>query len=584
MAAALLLLLLLGLAAWVGPRALSAKRHLEAAKATLAAARTALTDRRLPEARAAIAAAGADTEQARHLTHDPAWSVLGHIPYLGRTFRVVSGLSQAADDIARTVLPRVLTQVSDLDPQKLRRPDGSVDLTILHRVRPALGTAADGATHAEDSVKALPDSLVLGKVDTARRQLLALATQLAQALRAASDAVGVAPALLGEDRPRTYFVLVQQTSESRGTGGLPGGYAILRADAGHLHVLSEGSNSELVAGDAPVPDSVPADFRQRYGVRGGFNDWRNVNLSPDLPVVARMVLARWGVNHPGHLDGVIAVDAQGLADLLRGSAPVDVGGGHLVAPAELPAYLGLGQYAQFSDSTTARKESLVLVAHAASHQLTSGGGSQLALLHGLVDAVGTGHLKMASDDPALTATLARTGVDGALPQGSAPVAYPVIFNTTGGKLDYFLSRSVDYRAGSCDGGRRQSTVTTRLTSVAPASGLPSYVTIRATDGTTVQSYIDQVDLSVFTTRGARLVSATLDGKPLSTLFGRSDPVLQVSSEDGLPIWEVVADVAPGQTRTLVLTLDEPVVRGAARVPEQALSSPLVSSIEVPACR
>ena len=583
-AALLLLLAVLGLAGWVGPRALSAKRHLESARASLTAARAALQSRDLATARTAIASAGTDTSAARHLTDDPAWWLLGHIPLAGRSFAVVTGLSAGADDIARGVLPGVLAAVTDLDPHQLRHPDGSVDLPLLHRVRPALDVAAGAAGRADARVRALPDSLLPSPVAAAREKLLSQADELAGALRGAAEAVGVAPALLGEDRPRTYFVMVQQTSETRGTGGLVGGYALLRADKGRLRGASEGSNIALGAGPVvPPPPGVPQDYVDRYAARGGYNDWRNINLSPDLPTVARVVQARWRATHGGELDGVVAVDAIGLADLLRGGPPFDFGGGGAPVPVDqLPSYLGAGQY-QGAQAQDQRKESLSKVAQAALGRLTGGGGDAFTELRGLADAVSSGHARMASQDPALQPALSRSGVDGALPAGPGPVAYPVLFNTTGGKLDYYLSRSVDYRSESCGGGRRVTTVTTRITSSAPASGLPPYVTIRVGDGSIGQSYTDQVDLSVYTTRGSRLLGATLDGRKLSPVFGQSDPVLQTGTEAGLPIRELLLDIAPGQTRTVVLHLDEPASAGPARVPEQPLATPLQRSVHLDTC-
>ena len=38
-----------------------------------------------------------------------------------------------------------------------------------------------------------------------------------------------------------------------GTGGLPGGFAILRADKGHLTIDAQGSNADLHAGPIPPP-------------------------------------------------------------------------------------------------------------------------------------------------------------------------------------------------------------------------------------------------------------------------------------------------------------------------------------------
>jgi hypothetical protein len=197
--------------------------------------------------------------------------------------------------------------------------------------------------------------------------------------------------------------------------------------------------------------------------------------------------------------------------------------------------------------------------------------------------VRTGHLRMASDDPALRPVLARTGVDGALPAGEAPVAYPVVFNATGGKLDYFLDRSVRYEAGSCSGDRRRAVITTTLTSQVPSTPLPPYLTIRIEDESVTQSRVNRVALMVYGTRGAKVVAATLDGEPVSAQFGRTETLLQVDEEAGLPIAQVYLDLPPGEPRTFAVELDEPIRSGAVRIPEQPLARPLAVEGRAPAC-
>ena len=582
---AAVVLVLLAAAVWSGVRAVLAKGHLDAARGQLEVARTALLDRRLDAADAAVTSAGRDTRAGRRLTGDPVTWVLAHVPVLGNSLAVARGISAGADDIARRVLPGALKAAALIDPKTLRGPDGTVDVALLRRAAPGLASAAATSRQVARDVHGLPTLLVPGVVARGRATFDAQAATLARTLSGASDAVSIAPALLGEDRPRRWFVLVQQTDESRGTGGLPGGFAVVDARRGRVKVLTQGSNADLDLQRVVAPGpGIPTAFVDRYSPLATFSDWRNVNVSPDLPVVARVVAQRWAAQGGTPVDGVITLDAVALADLLRGAAPIPVSAGRTITADTVVQYLSLGQYVGVSDQA-GRKEQLVGVARAAIGQLTGGSGDTAQTLRGLVEALTSGHLHMASDDPAVAPVLARTGVDAHLPAGAAPVAYPVVFNASGGKLDQFLTRSVSYRAGSCDGPRRRSTITVTLRSDPPAlASLPPYVTIRADGAPSRHSLVNHVGLSVYATRGALLTDAALDGRPLPLDLTANVPdALQVGTEAGLPVWLTYLDLPPGADRTLVLHLVEPTSPGSARVPEQALATPLRREVSVPAC-
>ena len=582
-----LLFLLVGLAAgWLGSRGLVAKRELTAAQGDLTSARTALLDQRTDDANAAVTSAGRHTARARAMVEDPFFRAATHLPIFGTSVYVASQLATTADTLAGELLPQAIRSAESLNPQRLRGPDGGIDVALLQRVVPQLDAVASRLTALAAHTHRLPQANVAGVIDRPRQRFVGQLDQLNQVVTAAARAVDLAPALLGADRPRRYFVLIQQTSESRGTGGLPGGFAILVANHGRLSVAAQGTDADLHNGPIPVPPGVPQDYvdlyERQYGV---FDIWQNVNVSPDLPVVARVVAARWQHQSGQHVDGVIALDALALADILRGSGPVDLGG-RQIAPAQLPDYLAVGQYRDFAafDRQAARKEKLTMVARAATARLVQGGGSTADLLRGLIDAVRSGHLRMASDDPALGPSLRAAHIDGALPGGTAPLAYPVLFNSTGGKLDYFLSRSVRYDAGPCTGARRRSTITVDLRDDAPTTGLPPYLTIKIDGTRQTVTYDAGVTLSVYGTRGAFLRKATLDGHPLPGRPRSADsPYLTGATEGGLPLWYLYLDVPRGHTRRLVLQLDEPVVRGAARVPVQPLARPLTAAAAVPTC-
>jgi hypothetical protein len=204
---------------------------------------------------------------------------------------------------------------------------------------------------------------------------------------------------------------------------------------------------------------------------------------------------------------------------------------------------------------------------------------------GLVKAVQSGHLRMTSDDLALGPALRKAGVDGALPRGDRPLAYPVVYNETGGKLDHWLERTITYTAGGCRGPRRRSTITMTLRIVAPRNGLPPYLTIYIDESGRHVSYDAGVVLSVYGTSGARLVSATLDLRPLGSVPERpGDPFLSNASEGGHPVWYLLLKLPRTVARQLVLQLDEPTSIGSPRVPEQPLARPMTATTSVPACK
>jgi hypothetical protein len=115
-----------------------------------------------------------------------------------------------------------------------------------------------------------------------------------------------------------------------------------------------------------------------------------------------------------------------------------------------------------------------------------------------------------------------------------------------------------------------------LTNTAPRSGLPSIVTqrldlpkgARFTPGTS-HSFV-----WLYATRGAQFEGGTLDDEPLLLTQVESYRHQLLSTE---------IDIAPGQTRHLVINLVEPVVRGAAWVPVQPLIGSMPIRVKVPAC-
>ncbi|MDQ1537739.1 MAG: hypothetical protein QOE58_2132, partial [Actinomycetota bacterium] len=515
---------------WIAVRLLLARDHLESARTQLGVARSALVDRDLTRAEKAIGRAGRDTATARSLTGDPVTWAWAHVPLAGRNVAVVRGLATGADDVVRDVLPPALTTAREADPESLRRPDGSIDLAALQRISALVQPAAQKAAQVRRHVHALPESLLIPPVARGRETFVAQLDQLTNTIQDAADAIRVSPEFLGAGGKKHWFVMVQQNGESRGTGGIIGGYAVLEAAHGKITVLRQGSNADLRDGSISTA-GFAADFRARYELDGGFAVWPNVNLSPDLPTVAKVITAKWRAEGGGPIDGVLTIDAESLAGLLQGGPPIRLDDGKAIASDSLVDYLNVGQYVGVPADPTglaSRKDRLSGIAQQVLARLTQGGGgSSRSLLTGVVKTLQSGHLHFASNNAVLAPVLARTGLDGALPRGPAPVAYAVVNNISGGKLDSFLDRSISYAGGSCSGKRRNTTIAVTLRSRVPgATTLPDYVTVREDETGSHQSATGRVLLEVYGTRGAVLRSATLNGLAVSTVQGRTVTPLQ----------------------------------------------------------
>src|SRR5262249_47988861 len=136
---------------------------------------------------------------------------------------------------------------------------------------------------------------------------------------------------------------------------------------------------------------------------------------------------------------------------------------------------------------------------------------------------------------------------------------------------------IEYAADGCDGERRNSTVTIRLTNTAPDESLPDYVAgsagvpeipIDVPKGTMLTS------VRLLATTGAKLSSALANGQRM--------PVF-TDTERGHPSFEVQVAISPGQSGELSFHLSEPMTPGAPRVPIQPLADKVTPVVSVPEC-
>jgi protein-tyrosine-phosphatase len=575
-----LLLLAGGAVGWLLLRGLQARTELGAARADLTTIRSALLAGEPERARPALADARARAARARRLTGDPIWRLAAHAPYAGGTAAAVTTVTSVLDDLTAHALPALVDAGAALAPDKLR-PDGDrVAVAAFRDAAPAVSNAVSAVAAARSRLDALGGGWLPRPVAAAVTDAGTELARAASTLDSVRRATRLVPALLGADGPRRYLLVFQNNAEARGTGGLPGLYAVLSVHNGQITVDRLGSNTDLK--DA---DQLPVDLGPDYTAQWGQDPalWPNSNMDPNFPNAARLWLALWERQTGQRLDGALATDPVAVGYLLAVTGPIRLPSGEQVTGANVVPLTMSQVYARFATGepqngflrTIASSTVAALLANRPAVPAADPGApgaratDPRALLDALSRAAGERRLVVYSSHPDEERDLATAGLAGTLPDAPGSYAYLVVNNVAGNKMDYYLHRAVRYAGGRCLAGQRDSRITIRLGNGAPAGAdLPAYVTQREDTGATLaQSPVPAaaVELvSVYGPRRAGIVRATLDGRPLPV---RSLPV------DGRPVWSFPLVIEPGAWRTVVLDIREPGSAAAPVVPVQPLVLP-----------
>jgi hypothetical protein len=382
--------------------------------------------------------------------------------------------------------------------------------------------------------------------------------------------------MMGGDGPRTYIIGFQTNAEARGTGGLLGGFGILRFDNGKPTVDTLAPNTELFGASAAI--DLGQEFNAQYGYTNPYTDFRNSNLSSHFPNAAQIWKSMWERQSGMKADGVIAIDPVALSYLLGALGQITMPDGELVNEDNVVELTESTAYLRFQNDNQARKRYLVAIANEVVKKLTGKIESPRKLLDALGRAASERRIAIWSASPADQKILEETPLAYAISDDPAPYAEVVVNNLGGNKMDYYLKREIDYAADGCDGDTRNSTVTIRLTNTATDKPLPDYVggspglikglPLKVPPETMVTS------VRLIATEGANLVGVT---------SGDNSVPAVVHQERGHPTFEVQVAIPPGQSGDLVFRLTEPTSPGAPRIPIQPLIDEVNPRVSVPEC-
>ena len=318
--------------------------------------------------------AASNFEQARHFlvsashTLDTPWAqAAAAVPVVGQHQRALRTLTSDATRLAATGAQAA----RDADVDKLRVENGRLDLALVAAMRAPLTRVEAALAAARHDLAAVNSRWLLGPVRHRLDQLTGRVDRAAGSARTAALGIDAAPRLFGRDRPFRFFLMFTTPSEARSSGFM-GNWAILTIDDGKLNFTQFGRTEDLNAAGDPTSRKItgPADFLARYGRYQPEQDWRSVTMSPDFPTVARVVRELAPQSGLAPIDGVIAIDPEGLAALLKVTGPVTVPGrAEPLTATNAADFLLRGQY---EIANPQRIDFLDEAAHAETSRLTHG--------------------------------------------------------------------------------------------------------------------------------------------------------------------------------------------------------------------
>jgi hypothetical protein len=562
------LLLALG-AVWLLTTALLARSEIAAAESELGSIRAAISSGELAATRAQAGQLSRHTRRAHLLTTGPAWWLAERIPVLGTPVKSVRGCAAAADQLSATVLTPLSGLAGSLRLSSVL-DRGQLDLSPIIEAGWAIATADRNFRSGRDSVDSLPNKTWLHSVDERRSQFSETLMGLQAQLDKINTVASVLPPMLGSEGTRRYFVGLENEAESRGLGGVPGAFAIVTAQNGKLS-FGQFSN-DVALYHARTTLDLGSEYYHRYQLADPTNTYTNSTISPDFADAAQIWAAMWSAKTGQHLDGAIAIDPTAVSYLLEATGPAVTNDGTSITASNVVALTQQTLYRTHL-GTAGRKAYLLEIASAISRQLVSAPGSE-RLLQAATRAVTERRMVVWSAAASIEKTLRSAGASGTLEPANRPFAGFTTVNAVGGKLDYYLHRSMSYVRSGC--APETTTIATfTLTSKVPAGTLPTYVTVRQDDpGYPTRPGDDKVLVSYYATLGSQISSVTIDGRPI---------IVATTTEKGLTVFTVPLEIARDASHTIRVTLHEPIRSGTVQLLRQPAVHPISVSVEEPSC-
>jgi len=544
-AATFIFLGLLACIVWIVHTGSDARRELVQAKYRLEMVNVRRVSKEPARIALVIDEVNGHIQRANDLTQDPVWWMASHLPYIGRTPTAVRTTVTSLSEILNTI-----AQSDNALASYQRQPGHVVDRALLKIAGSVLTEIKQPARVAAHHLQALNlegvPSVIAGPVMEVRDQFVTAQPYVEQG----NTFLKVAPVLLGLDSPKTWLLVMNNGAEARATGGIPGGWATLTAEDGHLELTHLETNSAISARTLDNWQSfVPQDVQALYGY--DLAHLADMNLSPDYPTNARLMNALYEQHTGGNVDGVISIDEFTLAGLMAVTGSVQIGDRYLTA-GTVADYVTKGVYADYPNPKL-KDEAVMEITRRVFKHLSQTNVHEIDLARAFVPSIYRGRLHVWSTNSQEQLLLSTTLLSGSMSNPRNPTHMAVVINAAGNKIDAYVASTITYQQGQCrkDVPYRASTIAVSLHNDAPRHGLPAYVTPRndrgyrdnSNPGSTMSAAFVHVPL------GSEFATATVNDKAVD--------MVQMGTDHNRDVWEFHVELPAKATKTLKIKFIEP---------------------------
>ena len=358
------------------------------------------------------------------------------------------------------------------------------------------------------------------------------------------------PELLGNEAPKTYLLIFQNSNELRPTGGFIGSYAKL--------ILSKGQIDKLVVDDVYNLDGIletkgieikpPEALEEHLGVSRFL--LRDANWNPDFPTTAEQIGKFYSLATGDTIDGVLALDLQIVQQMLELTGPVYLAQFNESITAEnffektefyseADYYSGSPQKKTFLSLLSAKLLEKVL-------KLETGDFGKLAQIAN--SALSERHLLIYFPKGEIAKLLAQKQWDGGLRSFAGDYLCVIDANVGATKANYYVKRKLNYslkntdRQGGFEGVLTANYVHGAASNAWPGGAYKNYVRVYVPKGSVL--------------KGVERSSEGVDTKALD-ITGEIDQ----TEENGKTVWGTVFTLDAGKSLSLTFTYDLPSEKG-----------------------
>jgi hypothetical protein len=447
------------------------------------------------------------------------------MPVVAQNRQVAAHLAEAAAGVSETIV----NFLDEIDFDQLRVVNGAIDISAIRALEVPLARLTAALAEFRTSIDSA-DSPWL--VDPVRTRLAAVTKQIGdQQVEGARAIIAVqrAPAMLGANDKRTYFVAFTTPAEGRGLGGFMGNWAEVTVDNGHISVTNFGRTADLA-------------------IDGDIEHWIRITSSPHFPDVAKLIADGYAA-YSGHtVDGVFAMDVYTLSALMTLTGPIDLTTIGQTVSADTAAKLLLSdQYAAVQDPAQ-QIDLLDDVARATiDRMLSTSLPAPPNLIKLLSPFAAQGRLDGWSSHPDEEDWFARMRMAGELPALNAGDGLGVVINNIGNnKIDYYLTGETSYSVTTAPASDQvNATLDITLNNSAPAGISEPSIVFGNSQGAPAGTNV--MEMNIYS---ALLVTGV-------TVDSASKPVDRRSTDHGFQVSTLNLQIPAHSTMKISVTLAGP---------------------------